>query len=96
MCLKNLHILAYATLQDLKIDQMDVDSAFHLQVDLSKTVFVKQPEGFVSQTHPDYVCKLNKSLYGLKQALLMWNYTLDSKCVSEMAPPPVGDDVHKT
>ncbi len=55
---------------------MDIDSTF-LQVDLSETVFVKQPEGFVSQTHPDYVCRLNKSLYRLKQALLMWNYMLD-------------------
>ncbi len=55
---------------------MDVDSAF-LQADLSETVFVKQPEGFVSQTHPDYICRLNKSLYRLKQAPLMWNCMLD-------------------
>ncbi len=55
---------------------MDMDSAF-LQADLSETVFMKQPEGFVSQTHSNYVCRLNKSFYGLKQALLMWNYMLD-------------------
>ncbi len=55
---------------------MDIDSAF-LQVDLSKTVFMKQPEGFVSQTHSDYICRLNKSLYRLKQALLIWNCMLD-------------------
>ncbi len=75
--LENLHmLLAYTTLCDFKIDQMDMDSAF-LQADLSKTVFVKQPEGFMSQTHPDYVCRLNKSLYRLKQAPLMWNHMLD-------------------
>ncbi len=69
--LENLHmLLAYAILCDFKIDQMDVDSAF-LQAGLSKTVYVKQPKGFVSQTHLDYVCRQNKSLYRLKQAPLM-------------------------
>ncbi len=77
VCLKNLYmLLAYATLCDFKIDQMDMDSAF-LQADLSEIIFVKQPKGFVSQTHSDYIYRLNKSLYRLKQALLMWNYTLD-------------------
>lgn len=75
--LENLHmLLAYATMWDLEVDQMDVDSAF-LQADLSETVYVKQPEGFVSQTHPEFVCRLNKSLYRLKQALLIWNHTLN-------------------
>ncbi len=77
VCLENLHmLLAYATLCEFKINQMDVEFAF-LQADLSKTVFVKQLEGFVSQTHSDYICKLNKSLYELKQAPLMWNCILD-------------------
>nr|GEU39691.1 ribonuclease H-like domain-containing protein [Tanacetum cinerariifolium] len=36
--------------------------------DLTKTVYMHQPPGFWDSTHPDYVCLLQRSLYGLKQA----------------------------
>ncbi|GJY90155.1 ribonuclease H-like domain-containing protein [Tanacetum coccineum] len=34
---------------------------------LTETVYMHQPLGFTDSTHPDYVCLLQKSLYGLKQ-----------------------------
>jgi hypothetical protein len=34
---------------------------------LSETVYYSQPMGFVDSAQPDQVCRLNKSLYGLKQ-----------------------------
>ena len=39
---------------------------------LSETVYCSQPAGFVDPSRPDMVCRLNKSLYGLKQVRRAW------------------------
>jgi len=39
---------------------------------VSKKVYVKQSLGFEDLKHPEYVFKLKKSPYGLKQALRAW------------------------
>ena len=39
---------------------------------LTETVYSSQQAGFVNSAHPDYVCRLNKSLYSLKQAAHAW------------------------
>jgi hypothetical protein len=46
---------------------MDVKNAF-LNGVISEEVYVKQPPGFKDLKHPEYVFKLKKSFYGLKQA----------------------------
>jgi hypothetical protein len=46
------------------------------------TVYCSQPTGFVDPTHPQLVCRLNKSLYGLKQALQTWYHCFASYLVS--------------
>ena len=46
---------------------MDVKSAF-LNGKLEEEVYIEQPEGFLLSENKDYVCKLKKELYGLRQA----------------------------
>ncbi|GKC64353.1 retrovirus-related pol polyprotein from transposon TNT 1-94 [Tanacetum coccineum] len=59
--------LAFITYMNFKVYQMDVKSAF-LNGKLKEEVYVKQPHGFESSKFPDYVCKFDKVLYGLKEA----------------------------
>ena len=55
---------------------MDVTTAF-LNGNLFEDVYVTQPDGFVDPQHPHRVCKLKRSIYGLKQASRSWNLRFD-------------------
>lgn len=67
-------ILATCAQKDLLVHQMDVATAF-LNGKLQEDVYMKQPEGFVKK--PELVCKLKRSLYGLKESPRCWNVALD-------------------
>ena len=58
---------------DLELHQMDVKTAF-LNGDIEEIIYMMQPENFVSGDSKSMVCKLNKSIYGLKQASHQWYY----------------------
>ena len=75
-------LLAIAAQHGLHVHQMDVSSAF-LNGDLSEELYMKQPEGCIENGNAKLVCKLSKSIYGLKQAPKCWNSSLDS-CLKEL------------
>ena len=56
---------------DLEVEQMDVKTSF-FHGDLEEEIYMKQPKGFIVKGKNELVCKLKKSLYGLKQSPMMW------------------------
>jgi hypothetical protein len=56
---------------------MDVNKTF-LHGYLKEGIYIKKLEGFVLKGNKELVCKLNKSLYGLKQSPRMWYQNFDT------------------
>ncbi|KAM1644665.1 hypothetical protein EV1_006205 [Malus domestica] len=71
-------LLAIAAYHDYEIWQMDVKTAF-LNGYLEEELYMTQPEGFVSKFEKPKVCKLQRSIYGLKQASRSWNIRFDTE-----------------
>ena len=84
--------------QDLELEQMDVVTAF-LDGDIDEDIYIEIPEGFeitkedvahlnlpddVDIKSLDLVCKLDKSMYGTKQAPRCWNKKINSVLAGEL------------
>jgi hypothetical protein len=69
-------LLALAAKFDIELDQIDIYTTF-LNAELKEDIYLKQPAGFEDPEHPNWVWKLEKVLYGLKQASYEWNQTLN-------------------
>ena len=59
-------VLSIVVAHDWPVHQLDINNAF-LYGTPAETVYCAQPSGFVDVSQPKNVCRLNKSLYGLKQ-----------------------------
>ena len=69
-------VLAIAAFHNYEVWQMDVKTAF-LNGFLEEEVYMIQPEGYIDIHNPKKVCKLKRSIYGLKQASRNWNHRFD-------------------
>eukprot|EP00253_Pinus_taeda_P004795 PITA_04795 len=69
-------VLSLAASFEWEVHQMDVKSTF-LHGDLHEEIYMEQPPGFI-KTDSSLVCRLKKSLSGLKQAPRAWYAKMDS------------------
>ena len=67
--------------RDYEMRQMDVKTTF-LNGSLDETIYMVQPKGFIAIGQEKKVCKLQKSIYGLKQASRSWNIKFDQSVKS--------------
>ena len=68
----SIRLLFYmAAMRSWPLYQLDIKNAF-LHGDLAKEVYMVHPPGFIAQGKSGLVCRLRRSLYGLKQSLRAW------------------------
>nr|CAN64167.1 hypothetical protein VITISV_015919 [Vitis vinifera] len=64
-------LLSKAAMCSWPLYQLDIKNVF-LHDDLAEEVYMEQPPGFVAQGESGLVCRLRRSLYGLKQSPRAW------------------------
>ena len=74
-------IMALVAHFNLELHQMDVKTAF-LNGDIDEIIYMVQPENYVSGDAKQMVCKLKKSIFGLKQASRQWYYKFHQVVIS--------------
>ncbi|KAI0498161.1 hypothetical protein KFK09_021402 [Dendrobium nobile] len=74
-------LTALAVHNQWTIHQLDISNAF-LHGYLEDTIYMQQPPGFKDVQNPHSVCKLHKSIYGLKQSPRQWYSTFSKHLTS--------------
>ena len=69
-------LLAVAASLDYEIGKMDVKTEF-LNGSLEEDIYMQQLEGLIARGQEHMACKLERSIYGLKQASRTWNIRFD-------------------
>lgn len=83
-------ILVVALMYDMPMKSMDFVLAFpQAELDSSTPIYVKPPLGM--DLHPDYIIKLRKSLYGLKNAGFNWYEHLKKGLIDRGFKPSLVD-----
>lgn len=68
-------LLTVAGHKQIKVRHLDVKGAY-LHGRLKEELYMQQPKGFQQRGKEKLVCKLQRSLYGLKQGARVWNETI--------------------
>jgi hypothetical protein len=71
-------VLSLAVSRGWTLRQIDVSNAF-LHGFLTEEVYMQQPPGFEDAQYPQHVCKLQRSIYGLKQSPRAWYARLSAR-----------------
>src|SRR5277367_853585 len=74
-------LIAIGASHDFEMHQMDVKTAF-LNGDLNEEIYMTVPEG-IDHDITSAVCKLNRTLYSLKQSPRMWNQRIDQYLINQ-------------
>ena len=70
-------LLSIAAAFYFEVEQMDMNTKF-LHGYLEEEIYMNQPEGFMVKGKKELVCRLKKSLCGLKQSPRMWYQKFDT------------------
>ena len=75
--LKSIRVLiSIAVHLNYEIWKMDVKTTF-FNNNLDESIYMMQQDSFIAKGQEHIVCKLHKSIYGLKQASCSWNKCFD-------------------
>jgi hypothetical protein len=83
-------VLSIAVSKGWSLRQLGVQNMF-LHGVLEEEVYMKQPPGYEDKQHPNYVYRLDKAIYGLKQVPRAWYSRLSSKLQMLSFVPSKGD-----
>ena len=69
--ISSIRLLSMAAVHHWPLFQLDIKNAI-LHRELEEEMYMEQPPGFVAQGESGLVCRLRRSLYGLKQSPRAW------------------------